>query len=73
MQIHKNVDSALKYTCKICSAQYGRSFALNDHMKSAHPGMDIDEVEVEEHYLIAEDHEVVFSEGEVYSVVIETV
>lgn len=71
MQIHKNVDSALKYTCKICSAQYGRIFALNDHMKSAHNGMEIDEVD-EEHYLIAEDNEVVYSEGEVYSVVIET-
>lgn len=56
MEVHQNVDNNLKYVCKICSAQYGRSFALSDHLKTAHPGMENEAVDgdPEEHYVIEE-------------------
>jgi hypothetical protein len=53
MEVHRNLDTNLKFVCKICNAQYGRSFALNDHIKTAH-GEQPDEVS-EEHYIIEED------------------
>jgi hypothetical protein len=54
MEVHKNSETNLKYVCKICSAQYGRSFALTDHLKTAHPGMENEAIEIEEHYVIEE-------------------
>lgn len=67
---HQNVDNNLKYKCTLCPAQYGRSFALSDHIKTAHD-MEADETEdAEEHYVIEESQEVV--DGEIYSVVVET-
>lgn len=73
MEIHRNLDSNLKYICKICSAQYGRSFALSDHLKSAHPGMINAEQDDDEHYIIEETQSNVVAEvdDEIYSVVIE--
>lgn len=58
MESHKNDKIDLKYTCKICSAQYGRLFALTDHIKSSHPELPEDEVEIAEHYIIEETEEV---------------
>lgn len=74
MEIHRNLDTNLKYTCRICSAQYGRSFALKDHLKADHPGMDneetAEELENDEHYVIEESEPMVEEEDdEVYSVV----
>lgn len=67
---HRNVDNNLKYNCTLCPAQYGRSFALSDHIKNAHD-MEVDGTEeVEEHYVIEESQEIV--DGEVYSVVVES-
>lgn len=58
MEVHNNLDTNLKFTCKICSAQYGRVFALNDHVKTAHPGMEnsaaVEEMETAIHYVIEE-------------------
>lgn len=36
-----------------CSAQYGRSFALNDHIKSAHPDEALQE---DEEVLVIEEN-----------------
>lgn len=72
MEIHRNLDTNLKYVCKICSAQYGRSFALTDHLKTAHPGMANEAVEIEtdEHFVIEDsDTTVIEEDEEVYSVV----
>jgi KRAB domain-containing zinc finger protein len=46
METHKT--SSLKYSCKICSAAYGRSFALTDHMKNVHSEILDDEIVLEE-------------------------
>lgn len=73
MEVHRNLDTNLKFVCKICNAQYGRSFALNEHIKSAHDGMPNEAVEdTEEHYVIESDTQSVVEEEdnkEVYSVV----
>lgn len=72
MEIHLSLDTNLKYICKICSAQYGRSFALSDHLKAAHPGMANVQPDDNEHYIIEETQSVVDEvEDEIYTVVIE--
>lgn len=76
MEVHRTLDDNLKYTCKICSAQYGRSFALSDHMKIAHAGandpVDNDggaNEDDDEHYIIEESQlEIIEGCGEVYTV-----
>lgn len=69
MEIHRNTESSLKFVCKICNAQYGRSFALSDHLKSAHPGMVNESADGEsEEFFIVEESEVP-NQSEVYSVV----
>jgi hypothetical protein len=65
MDIHQKKEDNLKYTCKICSAQYGRRFALNDHIKAEHP-------ESDEVYVI-EELQPVGADEEIYSVVISHV
>lgn len=69
MEVHRNLDTNLKYVCKICGSQYGRSFALNDHLKTAHEGMSNETVE---HYLIEAETPPPAKEDnpEVYSVVL---
>lgn len=70
MEVHRNLDSNLKYVCKICGSQYGRSFALNDHLKTAHEGMPNEAVEEsEEHFVIEPATPPAAEENEVYSVV----
>lgn len=77
MEVHSNLETNLKFTCQICSAQYGRIFALNDHVKTAHPGMEnsaaAEEMETAIHYVIEETATSQKGEDddEVYSVVIE--
>jgi hypothetical protein len=69
METHNNQDSNLKLTCKICGAQYARSFALKDHIRTVHPEMD---VEVEE-YIIETDIDANNEEdNELYSVVMSS-
>jgi hypothetical protein len=69
METHNNQDSNLKLACKICGAQYARSFALKDHVKSSHPEMD---VEIEE-YIIQTDMDGTNGEdNELYSVVMSS-
>ena len=69
MAVHKDQETNLKFSCKICSAQYGRLFALNDHLKTSHPGME--NQEAEEHYLIDEVDAPTEVDDEVYSVYVE--
>lgn len=73
MEVHRNLDTNLKFQCKICSAQYGRSFALQDHLKTAHPGMENVSAEDDEHYVIEEPAESEESPNvdDVYSIVVE--
>lgn len=76
MEVHRNLDVNLKYTCKICSAQYGRSFALSDHLKTAHAAIEVEGSQNdEEHYVIEESQSETAEEedGEVYSVIMECV
>jgi KRAB domain-containing zinc finger protein len=61
---HRKDEENLKYTCLFCSAQYGRSFALNDHIKAAH-GQETDEGDV---FVIEEENP--GTEEEIFSVVI---
>lgn len=74
MEVHRNLDTNLKYVCKICNAQYGRSFALSDHLKTAHDGMPNESTAEDdgEHYVIEETSspKALEESGEVYSVVI---
>lgn len=70
-EVHRNLDVNLKYTCKICSAQYGRSFALSDHMKTAHDGIEVETKVCDEHFEIEESQQETSKTEfeEVYSVV----
>lgn len=76
LKVHQSLDTHLKFVCNICNAQYGRSYALSDHLKTAHPGMENGEaveVEVEEHYIIEESevpNGIEEKEVEVYSVAV---
>jgi hypothetical protein len=65
MEVHKNLETNLKYVCKFCNAQYGRSFALMDHIKTVHEGASNEE----EHFVIEESSSTVEENEEVYSVV----
>lgn len=69
MQIHAVNENNLKFSCQVCSAQYGRRFALKDHMNSEHPGVEI--TDEEEHYVIEETQSEEAVDEEVYSVEIE--
>lgn len=76
LKIHVNIHDKsdvnnLKYTCKICSAQYGRSFALSDHIKTVHGGVADEEIEDNDEHYIIEESQLETGEdenGEVYSV-----
>jgi hypothetical protein len=68
MEVHRNHKDNLKYVCRICSAQYGRSFALTDHIKSEHP--DMRETEGEDEVYVIEELQP--TETEVFSVIIES-
>lgn len=69
METHNNQDSNLKLSCKICGAQYARTFALKDHVKTAHPEMDI---EVEEYIIESEMDINQDQDSELYSVVLSS-
>lgn len=70
MEVHKD-DRNLKHTCNVCGSQYGRLFALKDHLKTAHPESENAEIDdTEEHFVIEESQESIIEEHEVYSVVI---
>lgn len=66
METHKNTDNGLKFSCKVCGAQYVRGFALKDHIRAAHPGHENDEIE--ESYIISEVDDI-NEDSELYSVV----
>lgn len=67
MEVHRNEETSLKYTCKICLAQYGRKFALADHIKADHP-KETGEIDDNMHFII-EELAVEEDNEEVYSVV----
>lgn len=73
MAVHDKDDTDLKYTCKFCSAQYGRSFALSDHIKNTHGGSEQEVCgDSYEHYVVEESQQETLEEEdtEVYSVVL---
>lgn len=69
-EVHNSEETSLKYTCKICMAQYGRKFALQDHMKADHREENIDvEDDDENEEFVIEELDVEADETEVYSLV----
>lgn len=78
MATHRRSNGNLKYFCGICGASYARGFALNDHMKAAHPE-NYERVEDVEQLGVVEEYEIVEEANEadknddstVYSVIME--